>query len=128
MDAALRDLVRRRADHRCEYCRIHQDDDPFFRLHIEHIVARQHGGQDVEWNLALSCYHCNLHKGPNLSGIDTETEAVVPLFHPRKDNWQAHFTSRGGFIIGRTPTGRATLRVLAMNEPRRVELRALART
>ena len=44
MDASTRDLVWDRAGFRCEYCRIHQEDEPFYRLHVEHIVAKQHGG------------------------------------------------------------------------------------
>ena len=48
MDAALRDLVRERAGHRCEYCHLPKAAEPFFTYHIEHIVARQHGGGDDE--------------------------------------------------------------------------------
>src|ERR1700676_1696907 len=46
MDALTRDLVWDRAHHRCEYCLIHQDDEPFYRLHLEHVVAKQHSGSD----------------------------------------------------------------------------------
>jgi 5-methylcytosine-specific restriction endonuclease McrA len=127
VDASLRDLVRMRAGGRCEYCRIHQDDDPFLKFHIEHIVARQHGGPTAEANLALSCHHCNLHKGPNLSGIDPSTGQVVPLFNPRQDPWNQHFAWRGVALIGLTPTGRATIRVLAMNARERLDLRSFAK-
>jgi 5-methylcytosine-specific restriction endonuclease McrA len=64
MSAALRQLVRDRAGHRCEYRHVRQADDPFFTFHVEHIVPRQHGGATVESNLALACHHCSLHKGP----------------------------------------------------------------
>jgi 5-methylcytosine-specific restriction endonuclease McrA len=64
MDAAMRARVWERAGHRCEYCRIHQEDEPFYRLHVEHIGARQHGGADDADNLALACHHDNEHKGP----------------------------------------------------------------
>jgi hypothetical protein len=37
-----------------------------------------------------AAYHCNLHKGPNLSGIDPDTGTVAPLFHPRRDTWDDH--------------------------------------
>jgi hypothetical protein len=124
--AGLRQLIRTRAGDRCEYCRLHQDDDPFFRFHVEHIVARQHGGETSEANLALSCHHCNLHKGPNLAGIDPATGAIAPLFHPRAQNWADHFEWRGVATFGLTPTGRATIRVLSMNARNRVELRSLA--
>jgi len=45
------------------------------------------------------------------------------LFNPRSDQWSDHFVIQGGHIIGLTPTGRATVRLLNMNAPRRVELR-----
>ena len=55
MDEQLRQTVRERADHRCEYCCLPQDAEPFFVYHVEHIVARQHGGSDDNENLALAC-------------------------------------------------------------------------
>ena len=39
MDVATRRLVQARAGHRCEYCRIHEEDDPYFTFHIEHILS-----------------------------------------------------------------------------------------
>jgi 5-methylcytosine-specific restriction endonuclease McrA len=74
------EAVRQRARNRCEYCRIPQ---VAFRrgFHIEHIVARQHGGSTSLDNLALACWTCNLKKGPNLSGIDPATGIVTALFH-----------------------------------------------
>ena len=82
MTAATRALVRERAGNHCEYCRIHQEDSPLDALHIEHIRPLKHGGSDEESNLCLACIDCNLHKGPNLTGIDPLTDAVTPLFHP----------------------------------------------
>ena len=124
--ARSQDLVRTRADNRCEYCRLHQEDDPFFRFHVEHIIARQHGGPTAAENLALSCHHCNLHKGPNLTGIDSTSGRVVELFNPRIQRWSDHFAWRGIAIIGLTPVGRATVRVLAMNAQDRIDLRSSA--
>src|SRR5271166_4827055 len=51
----------------------------------------QHGGLTVLDNLALSCLHCNRHKGPNIAGTDPRTGEVVRLFHPRNDQWSVHF-------------------------------------
>ncbi len=68
MDAATRELVRRRAGNQCEYCGMREGSRVRLRFHIEHIVARQHGGGDEQENLALACHLCNAHKGPNLSG------------------------------------------------------------
>lgn len=123
MDARTRELIRRRAGNACEYCRIPQDATPLIPLHIEHIVARQHGGEDDAAQLALACDRCNAYKGPNLSSIDPDSGDIVPLFNPRRDVWKDHFMFRGGEIVGLTPTGRATVRLLNMNVLRRVELR-----
>jgi hypothetical protein len=123
MDAATRELVRRRAGNRCEYCLLRQEHSPL-TFQIEHITARQHGGPDDPDNLALACDRRNLHKGPNLSSIDSETGQVVLLFHPRRDRWPEHFAFRGARLVGITAIGRATVRLLAMNDARRLELRA----
>jgi hypothetical protein len=117
-----RDLVRRRAADRCEYCQLRQDHSPVTH-HVEHIVAKQHGGSDEPDNLALACHRCNLRKGRNLTGIDPLTNQVVELFHPRRDQWRDHFSIRGVRIEGSSPAGRATVQVLAMNDARRLDLR-----
>jgi hypothetical protein len=104
---------------------LRQEEDPFFRFHIEHVIARQHRGPTDADNLALSCHSCNLHKGPNLSGIDPETGSTVALFHPRVQRWEEHFVRRGRIIVGLTDVGRATVEVLAMNAPARQDLRTI---
>jgi hypothetical protein len=123
VDAATRAVARERADNRCEYCLLRQQYSDV-KHHIEHIVSRQHGGSDSIDNLALACHRCNLSKGPNLTGIDPTTGELVSLFHPRRDRWIEHFGFQGTKIAGCTPTGRATVQVLAMNDARRLELRA----
>ena len=124
MEAELRALVRQRAGNRCEYCSLRQEHLPVLRFHIDHIQPQKHGGTDDPVNLALACNSCNLHKGANLTGIDPESGRIEPLFHPRTDIWEAHFARRGAIIIGRTPKGRTTVRVLNMNDPENVQLRA----
>ena len=84
---------------------------------IDHIIARQHGGATALGSLALSCLHDNLHKGPNLTGIDPVTKKVVRLFHPRRHKWHRHFRWEGPVLRGLTPLGRATVVVLQMNDP-----------
>ena len=54
MDVATQRLERRRADHRCEYCRLPQYAAPFLTFHIEHIQSRQHVQDDSIDNLALA--------------------------------------------------------------------------
>jgi hypothetical protein len=114
-----------RAGQRCEYCRLHEEDLPLFPFHVEHIVAKKHGGTDRADNLAWSCHHCNLGKSSNLSGRDPVTGRVVILFHPRRQLWTRHFQWRGPRLTGRTACGRATIRVLNMNAPHRIALRRL---
>ena len=123
MEPGLKEMVRRRAGNACEYCCIPQDATPLISFHIEHIVSRQHGGSDQPGTLALACDRCNAYKGPNLTSIDPDSNDIVPLFNPRRDTWGDHFAVRGGRIKGLTPKGRATVRLLNMNAPRRVELR-----
>jgi len=123
MDAATRKLVRQRAVERCEYCRLPAaaDEWPF---HVEHIISRQHRGDDDPLNLAWACSRCNLHKGPNIASIDPRTKELVGLFNPRMEVWEDHFEIDQGRIVGRTAVGRATVRLLSMNYSRRKELRS----
>lgn len=122
MDSVLKAHVRQRAANRCEYCRLHQDQS-VLQFHIEHIIPRKHGGDSTERNLALACNHCNLHKGPNLTGIDPKTNKIVRLFHPRRQKWQTHFHANGVTIVGRTAVSRSTIRVLEMNGDEQLQLR-----
>ncbi len=69
MKGASRAVVRERADGSCEYGQRRQIDSSLIPLHMEHIVARKHGGDDRLENLALACAECNLRKGSDLSGI-----------------------------------------------------------
>ena len=128
MDAATRHRVRQRANQRCEYCHLPQSAAPFLSFHIEHIRASQHGRDDALDNLALACPDCNRHKGPNLSSIDPDTQQLVPLFNPRIDLWDECFDLEGPVIVGLNPVGRATARLLAMNDDVRVEMRAELQT
>jgi 5-methylcytosine-specific restriction endonuclease McrA len=128
MDASTRSLVRSRAGNCCEYCRLPQSAVPLATFHVEHVRAQQHGGSDDSHNLALACQHCNLHKGPNLAGIDPETDQIVPLFNPRRDVHSEHFAFRGTLIVGLTPTGRATVNVLAMNSDEQLDIRSALET
>ncbi|MGO8752136.1 MAG: HNH endonuclease [Thermoguttaceae bacterium] len=79
MDNALRSLVRRRAGDVCEYCRLPQTASRFVQFHVEHIVARQHGGATESDNLALACGFCNFHKRPNIASLDPKSGELVPV-------------------------------------------------
>jgi hypothetical protein len=123
MDAGLAAFVRWRARGCCEYCGLPEraSSAPF---EIDHIVARQHGGQTVSANLALACFADNHRKGPNLAGIDPLTGEKCWLFNPRRHKWTRHFRWEGPVLVGRTSIGRATVAALGMNLLHRVLQRA----
>jgi HNH endonuclease len=125
MHAALRRMVEERAGQRCEYCRLLHDFQPLSPFHVEHIIARQHGGENSPENLALACHRCNFRKGPNLTGIDPESGELTRLFHPRKDLWTEHFELRQSRIVGLTSVGRTTAALFQMNTTDRIELRGV---
>ncbi len=106
ISSITRRLVRDRAGNRCEYCHTRQEHEPFVSYQIEHVVPKQHGGADDEDNLALACSHCNLHKGPNLTGIDPLSGAVAILFDPRRQSWDDHFENVASSLLEkRLPAG-----------------------
>lgn len=117
----VRQVVRDRAQGRCEYCLLSEQDTP--RLHpIDHIIPRQHRGKNNLDNLALCCSWCNRHKGPNLASLDPETDKLTALFNSRSQRWSDHFQldTMTGTIQPLTPEGRVTEFVLKMNEPGRI--------
>lgn len=123
INATTRRLVARRARNRCEYCHIHQDDDEFYTFHVEHPIARQHGGSSRLANLCLACRECNLAKGTNIASY--WRGRIVPLFNPRRQIWKRHFRWEGPKLIGKTLAGKVTVKILNINGQSRLALRAL---
>jgi HNH endonuclease len=121
----LAEAVRVRAGHACEYCRVPQAGYPTVTFPIDHVVARQHRGPTDPRNLALSCLHCNSHKGPNVAGYDRKTRKLTPLYNPRRHRWSRHFRWIGPRIVERTAIGRVTVLVLDLNADRPVWARSL---
>jgi 5-methylcytosine-specific restriction endonuclease McrA len=122
MDRGLVELVWERAGRRCEYCQVLQIHDPLL-FEIDHIIARKHRGSDAAKNRCLACMACNNHKGPNISGVDSQSKKIVPLFNPRRHKWQRHFRWAGPVLVGLTPAGRATINVLEINLDYRIAFR-----
>jgi hypothetical protein len=122
MEKALIQLVRDRAGNRCEYCLLAQMHSKL-TFPIDHIIAKQHGGETISQNLALCCGRCNYRKGPNISGIDPQTQQMCRLFNPRLDGWGTHFRYEGAVLGGITDIGRTTIAVLAINEAVRLAVR-----
>jgi hypothetical protein len=120
----LRRVVWERAVGRCEYCLIFEED--FLAPHEpDHIIAEQHGGPTTAENLALGCILCNRRKGPNIASIDPKTGKRAFLFNPRQEKWSEHFKLESTRIVGLTASGRATVALLRLNLPERIESREL---
>ncbi len=122
MEAALNLLVWRRAQGSREYCRTPQAADEI-AFQIDHVIARKHGGPSTADNLCLSCFHCNSSKGSDIATLSPRTRKLVALFNPRRQEWSRHFWWKGAYLVGRTEAGRATVVLLKINDPLRVELR-----
>lgn len=124
MAKSRRQRIWDRAGGCCEYCRMPQayDVQPF---QLDHIRAQKHSGTTTLGNLALACLPCNSAKGPNIAGYDPVSGALYPLFNPRQHVWDEHFAWNGPILEGKTPIGRTTIAVLAINLPQRVAHRRL---
>jgi hypothetical protein len=117
--AELRRLVANRANHKCEYCLIHEEDT-FFGCEIDHIISLKHGGTTAEDNLAYACMICNRLKGSDLGSISQGTGELVRFFNPRIDRWEDHFELSGAYIKPLTEIGEVTARIFDFNNEERV--------
>jgi hypothetical protein len=122
--AEQRRLVVDRSKGCCEYC-YSQVNFATQSFSVEHILPRHKGGKNSLENLAWACQGCNGHKHVKVQGTDPITTQVVPLFHPRQQLWQDHFTWNADYtmVIGLTPVGRATVRELHLNREGVMNLR-----
>lgn len=118
----LRTLVISRAQESCEYCLVHADYAVLVH-EIDHVIAEKHGGATEADNLAYACAQCNRFKGSDIATFDPQTGQIVPLFNPRTQSWQDHFRHDGAVIMTLSPQGRATERLLQLNQIDRVLLR-----
>ena len=117
MPAALRREVIERAHNCCEYCGIGEGDRSI-DFAIDHIIAEKHGRKTQTQNLCLSCYWCNSYKGLDLSSVDWDAgEQIVPLFNPRKQEWDDHFRLVDSNIEPLSANGRVTISLLRLNAP-----------
>ena len=108
--------VRSMAKNRCGYC-LSPQKLVMARLEIEHIIPVSKGSSSEETNLWLACPICNSHKAGKIEAIDPVTNEVVVLFNPRTQVWVEHFAwaEDGICILGKTPTGRATVKALSLD-------------
>jgi len=108
--------VRNISNNRCGYC-LSPQKLVMARLEIEHIIPISKGGSNEESNLWLACPICNSHKAGKIEAIDPVTNKVVALFNPRTQKWAEHFawSVDGIRILGKTVTGRATVKALILD-------------
>lgn len=115
----LRQRVRRRANALCEYCHSPERISSI-RFTVDHLKPRSLGGSDEFDNLALACSRCNQRRYNFTAGRDRETASITELFNPRQQAWASHFTWSANkvWLLGITPTGRATCDRLDVNDAR----------
>ncbi|PZO42617.1 MAG: hypothetical protein DCF15_22810 [Phormidesmis priestleyi] len=73
--------IRQRAEYLCEYCHSSEEASTS-QFTIDHLQPRSLGGSDELENLALACHRCNIRRYNFTTGIDPQTNAIVPLFNP----------------------------------------------
>mgnify|MGYP000559792732 CR=1 FL=1 len=100
----------------CAFCQT-QTRISGIRLTVDHIVPESLGGTNIESNLCLACWDCNLHKGVQVTAIDAITLQPVRLFHPQQQLWSHHFkwSEDKLLILPITATGRVTIDALQLN-------------
>ena len=118
--AFLRELVRQRAHHVCEYYLLNEDD-VMHGFHVDHVISEKHGGPTEEHNLAFCCPFCNRAKGSDIAGHSDGD--IVRLYNPRIDRWSEHFALDSERIMARSSIGAVTLRLLGFNDAHRLVLR-----
>jgi len=123
VSAPMRRAVASRAGRRCEYCLV-REDDAHLGCQVDHVISKKHGGITAIENLAYACTFCNWHKGADIAALD-EDGTLVPLFNPRLDVWSDHFRFDGLRILGQTPVGTLTAKLLKFNTTERVLERAM---
>lgn len=121
---ALRRQVRGRAKGYCEYCLVH-DDLAYVPHEPDHVIAEKHGGSTTYDNLAWACAVCNRYKGSDLASLDPLTGQPVLLYNPRRQRWSRHFRLNAARIEPLTASGRATERLLHLNNQQHITERQL---
>jgi len=95
------------------------------RFTVDHVIPLALGGTNKPDNLALACFHCNRRKADRTAAVDPDSGEEVLLFNQCRAVWSKHFiwSADGLLIVGLTPTGRATVAVLALNREWAVHIR-----
>jgi len=124
MNPGIRAQVRQRAVDRCEYCRMPQSGT-VLPHEVDHIRSQKHAGPSTLENLCWACAWCNVFKGTDVAAFPPDSNQLVPLFNPRTDAWSDHFAWEGAVLRGKTGIARATIELLRLNLPERIDHRQL---
>jgi hypothetical protein len=123
---AIQRAVIARSKGLCEYCLCPYSYSLDY-FNFDHIIPVCQGGTSDLDNLARTCGRCNGHKHGKTHAPDPLTQESCRLYNPREDEWAAHFQwSKDALrMVGKTPTGRATVVLLQINREGVVNLRKL---
>ena len=113
ISAALRQLVRERAQFACEYCGV-TEHNVGSELTIDHYYPESLGGSDDAENLCYCCHRCNLNK---LDYWPHEPDDL-PIWNPRTSSPSDHILILAdGMAYPVTAIGRTTIGQLRLNRP-----------
>jgi hypothetical protein len=110
---SLRQIIRKRANFRCEYCGVSETESGG-ELTLDHFQPISVNGDSSEENLIYCCFRCNLYKGDYWTTEPSQT----PIFNPKKDKFDDHFwLAETGKLFGLTETGEFAVKLLRLNRP-----------
>jgi hypothetical protein len=87
--------------------------------------SQKHNGETELENLCWACALCNSFKGTDIAAYPPDSSEFVPLFNPRSHAWDDHFAWQGPLLSGKSLIGAATIELLRINSPERVEHRRI---
>jgi len=124
MNDQIRAQVRLRANDRCEYSHMPQAGT-VLPHEVDHIRSQKHGGVSTLENLCWACAWCNVFKGTDIAAYPPGSNEIMRLFNPRTDSWSDHLEWHQAELRGNTEMGAATIVLLRINQPERVDHRRL---
>lgn len=119
IDSKIKELVRQRADFKCEFCGV-SEVDTAGKLTIDHYLPISKSGTDDFSNLVYCCVKCNNFKYNYSPVLATD----IPLFNPRTEEYKNHFISlQSGILQVITSIGRFTINRLKLNRKLLIQYR-----